>query len=500
MATQASTGSAVPSVLNRVNRALAFVLGTALISFAGVYFVNGDTLLAILPLILGLASFLFPAFGKLDTFQPLLNSRTFTAILLILLIIPLAGIYYLYSLPALSIRRIEGQQESGQCEMQCIVTIGGKGTSTLALGNQLVVYGPQARLTDSGYTEAPIAALKVFDVQPQIALAQVVLAHQDAQNNESRRLQTGLRVATVDTIDNPLLIPVYGDGFVYKEGEVYVKPGVIPHVGDLIDIVDVKALKDRAFDTITITTGVELIAVGSTGQSAQFDHTLDKRLSPGTIVHIQPITPQHRAEALRDAAMLWPILFQEDFSDNHNGWSTSVSDDKFGLTEKVIRDGLYQMAVTPASPAVGATMYESAKQVRLSNFYAEADVKKVGGAERSNCGIVFRMNAAGDDDHFYFFRIRGDSYSVVGLLPGMGWQSLISWKPSDLIKRGESNNLGVLADGPNFMFFINGEYVDETANTTLAEGEVRLAAQSPDNIETVTCQFDNFQLYNPPAR
>ncbi len=264
---------------------------------------------------------------------------------------------------------------------------------------------------------------------------------------------------------------------------------------------DSRKLRKSLRDTIVISTNVQITAAGESGRSALFNSTVDGRLTPGTIIGLRPLTPSGKAEAARATAKSWPIELKEDFNGNADGWPTGAMQRRYGHEEASLTGGRYQLAVIPSSADEGETEYETAKPVSVTSFYAEVDVRKIAESQFGNCGLAFRWFKGDDeDDYFYFFRIHDDKYSLAAFLPQTGWQPIISSKFSAHIHPGQMNSIAVLANGNHFTLFINGKYVDEVINTAIERGDVRLAAQTVDSVEKITCEFDNFELRVPPSQ
>lgn len=161
------------------------------------------------------------------------------------------------------------------------------------------------------------------------------------------------------------------------------------------------------------------------------------------------------------------ILFQEDFSSEEgthsNGWSLSKvegaelawSPNKLSLVLDQANKSMY------GSPSIGYV-----------DFAAEVEMQP-GAEPGTEYGISFRCTA--DRSTCYFFIAHTDgSYALLKKVNGVySDPPLTGLTPTSALKQGSvSNRLGVIADGPMIMLFINGTLVRTVADDSITDGYV----------------------------
>jgi hypothetical protein len=119
-----------------------------------------------------------------------------------------------------------------------------------------------------------------------------------------------------------------------------------------------------------------------------------------------------------------------------------------------------------------ANSYESwsMSYPKISDFYLE--IQGVSGdvcKGKDRYGIIFR---APDPNKGYLFGISCDGYYRVRTWDGEKFTELVGWQRSEHISIGSSqtNRIGVLADGTDLSFYINGHLVEEVQNDTYHSG------------------------------
>ena len=130
------------------------------------------------------------------------------------------------------------------------------------------------------------------------------------------------------------------------------------------------------------------------------------------------------------------------------------------------------------------TYWASAGETFADGIF-EVDVTQLKGDPNTGFGLAFRVNE--ELGQFYLFEISADGYAWVGLckngcLNETDQLALLGnwWFPSNAIRQGlnETNQLRVVADGPNMIFYINGLEIGRINDAGLAEGDIALVAES----------------------
>lgn len=177
-----------------------------------------------------------------------------------------------------------------------------------------------------------------------------------------------------------------------------------------------------------------------------------------------------------------------DFEWGSGGWEL-LYDDEYAT---FLRDGAYHVTVDAQDVVAWGYGEDIA-----GDFYAEADVRFVGGTVDSEGGLAFRCT---DSDNCYFFLLDPEgTYSLQTLVDGE-WEVLATDSVPELVETGEdaTNRLGVLARGDEIALFVNDAPLTEVVDDSIAGAGFGLAASAYD-AASVEFAFDNFSLWDLDA-
>jgi len=108
----------------------------------------------------------------------------------------------------------------------------------------------------------------------------------------------------------------------------------------------------------------------------------------------------------------------------------------------------------------------------LGNFYLEAKVQSPNAEGSDHFGIMFRVPNTHKNNKGYLFGINAKGEYSLYLWNQPSMQSLIQWTANDAINTGEEvqNTLGVMAKDGTLSLYVNGQKVDEVADSTYLQG------------------------------
>jgi hypothetical protein len=89
--------------------------------------------------------------------------------------------------------------------------------------------------------------------------------------------------------------------------------------------------------------------------------------------------------------------------------------------------------------------------------------------------------------------VADDNTFAVSLLQGSEWIPLIDWQEITAVSPGQPNQLTVQANGASLSFYVNGQFVGEVTDDTLAYGYTGLALELNEG-DSAVVQFDDFVL------
>jgi len=179
-------------------------------------------------------------------------------------------------------------------------------------------------------------------------------------------------------------------------------------------------------------------------------------------------------------------LFQDDFSNPSTHWERQQT--PAGAMD--YDAGGYRIVVNQPNTNLWSTPHKDFADVRL-----EADEGKLGGADENRAGLICRYTAAG----YYFFMITHDGFYGIGMFKD-GQTVLLGhneMQSSAAIHTGvNTNHLRADCVGDTLTFYVNGEQIAQTHDSTLTHGDVGLIAGtfSQPNADFF---FDDFVVIQP---
>ncbi len=176
-------------------------------------------------------------------------------------------------------------------------------------------------------------------------------------------------------------------------------------------------------------------------------------------------------------------VFADDFAQPDSGWAKEIKDDyEIGYFE-----GQYRILVKKKNTVAWSTLGQS-----FTDFLLVVNARQAGGSDNNSYGLIYRYQ---DSDNFYYFRISGNGfYSAAKMVDGQ-WKTLVGWKQSPYINRGQStNHLKLVCRGRYMSFYVNGEHLAEWRDSTFAQGDIGLAAGTYGEAG-VLIYFDDLEVY-----
>lgn len=131
--------------------------------------------------------------------------------------------------------------------------------------------------------------------------------------------------------------------------------------------------------------------------------------------------------------------------------------------------------------------------LNAADLLVEADVRRDAGAYNATYGLLVRFV---DNDNYYYFGISGaGTYSFWRVVNGE-WTRLIDWTAAEAIDpaEGETNRLGVLAQGDRFLLLVNDVPLAEATDGAFAGGGVGLYAGVYEEAG-LDVTFDNMDVW-----
>ncbi len=172
------------------------------------------------------------------------------------------------------------------------------------------------------------------------------------------------------------------------------------------------------------------------------------------------------------------VLFADDFR-NNSGWAVdehrTVSDGSYHLRNEV--EGKSYLSWHPRTND-------------LADFTAQIEVRQVSGSPRALVGLAWRIL---DGEHFYFFVIGADGRYYAGLLNGGQTKVICKGRDVSVRAMGETNALGVRAEGDQFKLFVNQAETATFSDGTFQRGCIGMYLEQVGH-----AAFDNLRVMALP--
>jgi hypothetical protein len=179
--------------------------------------------------------------------------------------------------------------------------------------------------------------------------------------------------------------------------------------------------------------------------------------SAGTI-DLPPLTPNPHIRSTFSPATT--IVFEDDFSDDHNGWIDASSWIGGGSTEEIKDGKLFFASASDGHYAITTcTLCDSLNQP----YFLIADLT-TGQATDQDFGIMFDKGDNPSD--FYVFQVNTEKrYYYVSHHATNNWLLRTSGESNLIRSYPATNTLGIYVNKDNIEFYINGEIVDSYQET-----------------------------------
>ncbi len=127
----------------------------------------------------------------------------------------------------------------------------------------------------------------------------------------------------------------------------------------------------------------------------------------------------------------------------------------------------------------------------MTDFHFSVDARQDNGPADAYIGLVMRLT---ENDDYYLFSVQNNGNYAFDVYSNGQWFSLIPWTPSPAILVDQTNHVEALVEGEHFSFFINGEWIADYEDQTIASGFCGLVVGMEDAGVSASWEFDNFEL------
>jgi hypothetical protein len=212
------------------------------------------------------------------------------------------------------------------------------------------------------------------------------------------------------------------------------------------------------------------------------------------------LAPTATAIAQTTAIAAAPIIFEEDFSSNVQGWDVEFQDDEYSISEAQIDGGKFRWRVESKQPV---TKHVTIPTKPAKDFYLQfeatiVEIANQGGAV--GVGLQFRRDGGNyyhllfKEEGMYRLDARKDGQWIKPRPQADTSSEFINLKP------GETNTFALLARDSKFTIYANGqELITTKPDIALTEaGEIALAVSLFEADQTIIVEFDNLVIKQTP--
>jgi hypothetical protein len=190
------------------------------------------------------------------------------------------------------------------------------------------------------------------------------------------------------------------------------------------------------------------------------------------------------------ADILGTPTFVDTFDTDEN-WNTFNND----CYQSSISGGTFNMTAKGKPGFETITCWE-ATWPRVSDIYLEVEADSPGSCSgRDRWGLFFR---GPDTQRGYVYLLSCDGEFVMGNIDGQNVQIIQPFSTSGAVNAGpgQTNRIGVLANGSNFSLYVNGVRLADVNDSAYTSNGVRIGlAIGSSNTENLTVKFDNFAYW-----
>jgi hypothetical protein len=234
--------------------------------------------------------------------------------------------------------------------------------------------------------------------------------------------------------------------------------------------------------TEAVVATATVAAPATTAASAAPSDTAAPSATTASTATLSPTASAEPADTATPAAPPTPdpnegvgdVVYQ-DRLDGNGGWFWTFSDDvaNFG-----VEDGKLKGVMRKANSGWRFTI--SPPTLQQGNQQVSLSAHTVSCGQNDEYGLMLRLKNDADNTNFdgYLFKLRCSGAASFQMVTGTKVTTLVDWTPSPAIRPGAGggsasaadNTLLVWAEGGNFRFYANGQYLFSAQDATLTSG------------------------------
>ncbi len=189
----------------------------------------------------------------------------------------------------------------------------------------------------------------------------------------------------------------------------------------------------------------------------------------------------------------WPLVLSDKFDPQEENWPSGESDGDMALAEWLYQPGKMQWS---AKAKENFIWWATPKVDPIGDFYLSARVQQTSGPENGQVGVIFRQ---ANEESYYMFGINNQQEFAIFLHWPTGWETIQDWSTTPVIHSDQPNELAIIGQGSEFIFFINQQIVASLSDKRLSSGKVGIVIGLYHPGDQAVWEFSLFEVRKSPS-
>jgi hypothetical protein len=190
----------------------------------------------------------------------------------------------------------------------------------------------------------------------------------------------------------------------------------------------------------------------------------------------------------------WPVVMQDSFIDNSNGWYLGDVDNEWAQYRLNIVNGKMEMQLVTAKRDFSQN--EGPNLIATSDFSISMDMQWLSSTSTNRHCFGLYVRGSGNGDRRDYFSVCDDMQLGIDLFSNNNWTNLVPWQTSTAIIPNGTNHLEMIVKGSTIECYINGQLAGHIEETISQGGLLGLVTYFSKD-EQAALEFDNFAIRVP---
>ena len=241
------------------------------------------------------------------------------------------------------------------------------------------------------------------------------------------------------------------------------------------------------------TSAVRATHANATGQALDAMATTAAALNSATqsAIAIQSTAMVEELQRQMSAALSWPVVLTDTFTENANGWPSGEAADEYGISRWSFQEGKF---VWEAEAKQGFVWWAVPNAPETTDFYLDLTAQQLEGPDDSAYGVILRLT---DEVNYLALEINQDGYYGLFQHSREGWTTIIPWAYDSAIVGNQPNQISILALDDQFSIVLNSKFITNYSNEAFKHGQNGILVGLFKENDQARWEFSNFILRAP---